>query len=253
MAIMDRIAVPLDINDGVSSAKQTTMLSLLGNPRGAYTDECQPITSPTLAALIVIESVGPFRVQGIRPAVASLRAVLLEVAATSPDVHAALGTEGMLCARLVRGSAHSISNHAWGTAVDLTLAGVLDPRGDGLVFRGLAGIAPVFNRHGWFWGAGFRTEDGMHFEVSDGLIRQWHAEGRFGVGTPVPPVLLTTGDRGQEVIALQERLNELGAALMVDGTFGTDTRAAVIAFQVAHGLTGDGVVGPATRGALGLA
>jgi putative peptidoglycan binding protein/D-alanyl-D-alanine carboxypeptidase-like protein len=253
MSITDRIPVPGTINAGVNSAKQTTMLSLLGNPRDSYTDDCQPVTNPNLSGLVVVESVGPFRAQGLRPAIASLRQVLQDVAQTHADIHAALGTAGMLCARLVRGSAHSISNHSWGTAIDLTVAGVLDRRGDGFVLRALADIAPIFNHHGWFWGAGFATEDAMHFEASDDLIRQWHIDGLVGRGAPPPPVLLTVGDRGPEVRVLQTRLNERGAALTVDGVFGTGTRAAVAAFQVAHGLRGDGVVGPKTRDALGLA
>jgi hypothetical protein len=167
-------------------------------------------------------------------------------------VHAGLGTAGMLCARLVRGSTHSISNHSWGTAIDLTLNGVLDRRGDRMVQRGLAEIAPVFNEHGWFWGAGFGTEDAMHFEAGDELIRRWHTEGRFGVPGATPPPLVMLGDRGPEVVSLQQRLNELGAQLTVDGIFGIGTRAAVMTFQAAHGLVADGVVGPRTRAALGL-
>ena len=81
-----------------------------------------------------------------------------------------LGTAGMLCCRLVRGSATAISNHSWGTAIDLTLDGVLDVYGDDKVQYGLTLIAPIFNRHGWYWGAAFRTEDGMHFEGSKALV-----------------------------------------------------------------------------------
>jgi D-alanyl-D-alanine dipeptidase len=50
----------------------------------------------------------------------------------------------MLCARFVRGSTTTISNHSWGTAIDLTLDGVLDRRGDGRVQVGLTRIAPIF-------------------------------------------------------------------------------------------------------------
>jgi hypothetical protein len=212
------------------------------------------VTNPTLKALIELASVGPFRVRGLRPAVASLTEIMAEIRAVSPDAHAGLGSAGMLCARLVRNTTtNAISNHSWGSAIDLTLDGVLDTRGDNLVQEGLTRIAPIFNQHGWFWGAGFRTEDAMHFEAGDALIRQWHDDGAFGpVSGPQPEVLLMLGDRGPDVLALQQRLNALGERLQEDGIFGTGTRAAVIAFQGSHGRMPDGVVGPKTREALGL-
>ena len=53
--------------------------------------------------------------------------------------------------------------------------------------------------------------------------------------------------RGEDVVALQERLNTLGfAAGRVDGRFGPATEAAVRGFQRAYGLPGDGSVGPET-------
>lgn len=59
---------------------------------------------------------------------------------------------------------------------------------------------------------------------------------------------------GAEVVALQRAL--LAADLdpgPIDGEFGPMTRAAVVSFQVVKGLEVDGVVGPHTAGALGLA
>ncbi len=252
--ITRRVSIPAGINIGVSNAKQATMLALLGNPRSNYDDVCREVTNTTLKARIEIASVGPFRVQGLRPAVASLKEIVSEIAVTQPDVHTGLGSAGMLCARLVRGTTtHAISNHSWGTAIDLTLDGVLDTRGDDLVQEGLTRIAPVFNRHGWFWGAAFGTEDAMHFEAGDALIRKWHADGEFGASAaPAPEMVLTTGDRGPDVLALQKRLNALGGDLKEDGVFGNGTRAAVMVFQGTHGLTPDGVVGPKTGAALGL-
>jgi N-acetylmuramoyl-L-alanine amidase len=53
--------------------------------------------------------------------------------------------------------------------------------------------------------------------------------------------------QGEDVVALQERLNTLGfAAGRVDGRFGPNTERAVRAFQRAYGLAGDGSVGPET-------
>jgi hypothetical protein len=247
------VGVPSNLNPGISSAKQATMLALLGNPRSSFDAACREVTDPPLKALIDIQSIGPFRVQGLRPAVAVLRTILAEVQTKVPDVHAGLGTAGMLCARLVRGSEHAISNHSWGTAIDLTLDGILDARGDNLVQEGLTRIAPIFNAHGWFWGAGFRTEDAMHFEAGDDLIRKWHAEGQLGgPPRPAPERLLTLGDRGPDVVALQHQLKSLGADVIEDGVFGTGTRASVMAFQGAHGLRPDGVVGSQTLAALGV-
>jgi hypothetical protein len=59
------------------------------------------------------------------------------------------------------------------------------------------------------------------------------------------------GSRGNEVMELQKFLNNSGfGILVVDGKFGQKTKAALIKFQLANGLAGDGVVGPRTRAVL---
>ena len=62
---------------------------------------------------------------------------------------------------------------------------------------------------------------------------------------------LRQGSKGDGVKALQHALNQLGygnsGTRSLDGSFGSGTRSAVIAFQRANGLTGDGVVGSATK------
>ncbi|HBP22875.1 MAG TPA: hypothetical protein DEA08_34485 [Planctomycetes bacterium] len=64
-------------------------------------------------------------------------------------------------------------------------------------------------------------------------------------------VLLRRGSRGPTVAALQQALTQEGYPLSADGIFGIRTEAAVRAFQGSRGLSVDGVVGPATAGALG--
>ena len=65
--------------------------------------------------------------------------------------------------------------------------------------------------------------------------------------------LIKKGAAGIEVAELQSKLAAAGfLAGPADGQFGPMTEQAVKAFQAANGLEADGVVGPATGGALGL-
>lgn len=58
------------------------------------------------------------------------------------------------------------------------------------------------------------------------------------------------GLSGTDVKALQELLNQLGAALSVDSIYGTKTESAVKAFQKKAGLKQDGLYGDQTHNAL---
>jgi peptidoglycan hydrolase-like protein with peptidoglycan-binding domain len=63
---------------------------------------------------------------------------------------------------------------------------------------------------------------------------------------------ISLGATGPDAVLAQTQLNEHGASppLVADGQFGARTRSAAIAFQGAHGLTADGIIGPRTWAAL---
>jgi hypothetical protein len=63
---------------------------------------------------------------------------------------------------------------------------------------------------------------------------------------------LQLGSHGPAVLALEQRLVELGYEIETDEDFETDTAAAVWDFQEANGLVRDGIVGPNTARVLGL-
>lgn len=71
--------------------------------------------------------------------------------------------------------------------------------------------------------------------------------------TPAPPLPVVPHVFAHDTArALQTALNALGAdpPITVDGSYGRETRRAVAAFQKAHGLTTDGIAGPATWDAI---
>ena len=69
--------------------------------------------------------------------------------------------------------------------------------------------------------------------------------------TPVPYTTLSRGDKNNDVIALQERLTELGYLNdSIDGNFGGNTQTAVKLFQSAVGMEETGIADPAMQAAL---
>ncbi|MEW5858492.1 MAG: N-acetylmuramoyl-L-alanine amidase [Cyanobacteriota bacterium] len=71
------------------------------------------------------------------------------------------------------------------------------------------------------------------------------------IGVPTDDGSLRVGSRGEKVKQLQQLLKDKGFNPgPIDGSFGTGTESAVIAFQKSQGLKADGVVGTTTWGAL---
>jgi len=185
MNLLEKLPKPerSTINVGLRTASTAELTALLGNPRESYTGDCQPISNAALRARIKTESVGPFRATGHETALQALREIFAAVKQEVPELHAILGSAGMECARLVRLPGGKLgetpSKHSWGLAIDIKLDGKLDPQGDDTVFRGLLILSRYFNAAGWYWGAAFKSEDGMHFEPSVSLLQAWRDAGKI--------------------------------------------------------------------------
>ena len=106
-----------------------------------------------------------------------------------------------------------------------------------------------------------RGYDEMHFEIKGNAAKVAAVAQRLRGGRPAPDPRpannwLQLGDRGPEVRILQILLTTMHKNLVgswnVTDYFGPVTKEAVIKFQRHHGLTADGIVGPATRAKLGM-
>jgi hypothetical protein len=159
------------------------------------------------------------------------------------------------------------SNHSWGTAVDVNeatnpynRARLITDMPQAMI-RDVERIATVEGikvwRSGYDWDGNPDTAsppyDAMHFEIV--ATPEELACGILATLPPKPkskprPVaaypVIRTGAKGNAVRHLQQLLGDIPT----DGTFGPGTKAAVIAYQRAHGLDSDGIVGAATWASL---
>ncbi len=173
------IADRKNVNQGLVVSSPKYMEQKLGRPRETLSDTCQGMTNEDLAAKLVLEDVGPIRVNMLAPAAESLRRVFDNVKRADPDLYDRINTSGSLCVRQIRGSNNRLSTHSFGMALDLNIDGHLDNFTDGKTQLGLIILADFFREEGWVWGAGFSREDSMHFEVSRKQLDTWLAEGRL--------------------------------------------------------------------------
>lgn len=164
---------PKGFNKGLIQPKNSFMIRTLGHPRETYGEDCKPVTNPRLIDAMTQEKIGNFRVTMLKPAMDSFKRVMERLKQSDIDIYNKVGTAGALCARLIRGSKSSVSNHSWGTAIDIKLDDQLDRFADGETQFGLLIIAEYFNDEGWYWGASYGREDSMHFEASEALIQSW--------------------------------------------------------------------------------
>lgn len=173
------IADRLNVNKGLTVAGSRYMVEKLGMPRSDMGQDCQPMTNEELKAKLVLENVGPIRVHMLRPAAESLGRVFESIRKADPDLYSLIQSSGSLCVRNIRGTTNSPSNHSFGLALDMNIDGHLDNFTDGKTQLGLTIMADFFHEEGWIWGAGFRREDSMHFEVSRELLDRWLADGQL--------------------------------------------------------------------------
>ncbi|QMU77777.1 hypothetical protein GXW83_20870 [Streptacidiphilus sp. PB12-B1b] len=131
------------------------------------------------------------------------------------------------------------------------LQDLLNANGAGLSVDGDFGAATL---------AAVKTYQSAHSLSADGIVgpltkaeldhTSTSAPGSIALTSAQCPTDIAEGEKDGCVTELQQLLNDAGAGLSVDGDFGAGTLAAVKAYQSAHGLTADGVVGPATKAAL---
>jgi hypothetical protein len=207
-------------------------------------------------------NLGPVCKSGALPALLALRFGFDQLR-NNPDglqYWKALGSAGMLCCRLVRGSQTTISNHAYGFAIDLTLLGHLDTRGDDKIQTGLFQIYPYLNAQRLFWGAGFDKEDAMHFEVSAEMFNDFRNNGTFAKGpgfhwqtllatqtSPNPSCTWPDPSTASQAVVrlLQGLLNNINCdtprsrTFLKSGTYDKSTKNALAIFQRSRGITGD--------------
>jgi hypothetical protein len=169
------------VNGGRSPLHLRTVLELIGAPcvippKNGGGPEV--ITNKRLRAKIeTVQVHDHFKVTGHALMLRALKRGFDRLKVDHPDLYKYLGSAGGLNVRFVRGSTSSWSNHAFGFAVDLTIAGELDQRGDDKTQAGLLVVYSYLKAEGFFWGTEFGIEDSMHYEISDELVREWHKQG----------------------------------------------------------------------------
>jgi len=156
------------------------LLEVFGQPAKNIGDKCGGVDSEALRSQLRNEGVGLFSVTMLGPAVESLRYILSEMEKSEPELWKRLSTLGSICVRYVRGSATSLSNHSFGTAIDISIDRKIIPlgtTGTGELEQSIRRVAEYFERAGWVWGGKFQIPDPMHFEVGSELFERWVSTG----------------------------------------------------------------------------
>lgn len=167
---------PASINTGLDPCPMHYLISKHGPPRDVLSENCQPVTSPYWKRQMVTMDVGPFVTYGHKLFLGVLKLMFAEIKEKDPLLYSGLKSDGVLCCRKIRGG-HSLSNHGLGLAWDALIFGVLDKRGDGKVLTGTLELYSYAKKYKLYSGMEFPTEDGMHLEASEQLVKDWEQEG----------------------------------------------------------------------------
>lgn len=98
------------------------------------------------------------------------------------------------------------------------------------------------------WAAFARGYNGPGYKKNFYDTKLAHAADLYGGATvAAPDGMLRMGAKGQKVREVQALLLRAGVPCKQDGDFGPVMKTAVMAFQTAHGIDADGVVGPETE------
>lgn len=182
---------PDAINTGVRPCPTRRLVATYGppaNPKLLTDRRCLPqaLMRDPWKRWMRTREIGPFRATGHRAFLDYLTQFHTWLKDRHPHLYGLLGAAGCLCPRYVRGAPGVLSNHALGLAIDYTIAGRLDVRGDSRTLQALLELYGEMKRFTayvdlppLYWGAGFRTEDSMHFEASAELVEWWERHGEF--------------------------------------------------------------------------
>ena len=112
-------------------------------------------------------------------------------------------------------------------------------------------LAKELNSRDWSaFAAGYNGKNYKKNNYDTDLAKLYALYGGTKGVTPERSGYLRLGSKGAGVRDVQAMLVLSGYKVVIDGDFGKATKDAVIAFQKANGLSGDGIVGPKTQLAL---
>lgn len=165
------------INSGLKPCPTSYIINKFGAPGKRKTVNCaNHIQSDYWKKRTRTINIGPCKATGFKPFLLRLELAMKEVKITHPHLYKLIGSAGCLCVRKVRGGSNW-SNHSLGMAIDFTLGGKLDTFGDNKTQRGLLVLYSILKKYDIYWLAENSTEDSMHFEASDKLVKYWEDNG----------------------------------------------------------------------------